>query len=301
MHADTAQSLILAQQCLGPAETVICLHSSTGTQAQWKPLLPRLQPAMQPLALDLYGHGRSPAWPAEAPSVLDVDARPVAALIDALDAAALAQGEAAGVHLVGHSYGAAVALRVALRRPQAVRSLTLYEPVLFGLLPAADPARHEIEDIARSVAALVRAGALADAARVFVGYWGGATAWHAMNEVQQASVMHRINTVPRHFEALLSVRWGASQFKRLAGVPTLLLQGGATRAPARGVVRCLEAALPHAAVQTVAAAGHLGPITHGAEVLPLMQQHVFSQARIGSAATAVRAAADARPRAAAQA
>lgn len=277
MHADTAQSLILAQHCLGPAETVICLHSSTGTQAQWKPLLPRLQPWMQPLALDLYGHGRSPAWPVDAPGVLDVDARPVAALIDALEAAAQAQGQAAaGVHLVGHSYGAAVALRAALRRPQAVRSLTLYEPVLFGLLPAADPARHEIEDIARSLAVLVRAGALADAARVFVGYWGGAMAWHAMNPAQQASVMHRISTVPRHFEALFAARWAAPQFRRLAGIPTLLLQGGATRAPAREVLARLAQALPQAVVRTVAAAGHLGPITQAAEVLPMMQQHVLA-------------------------
>lgn len=287
MHADTAQSLILSQHCLGPAETVICLHSSTGSQAQWKPLLPQLQPWVQPLALDLYGHGRSPAWPTDAPSVLDVDARPVAALIDALTAAAEAHGqpaEATGVHLVGHSYGAAVALRVALRRPQALRSLTLYEPVLFGLLPTTNPARHEIEDIARSVAALVRAGALADAARVFVGYWGGAAAWHAMSEAQQASVMSRISTVRRHFEALFAARWGAPQFARLTGVPTLLLQGSATRAPAREVLARLAQAMPHAAVHTVAGAGHLGPMTHAAEVLPLMQAHVLRAGRAASAA-----------------
>jgi pimeloyl-ACP methyl ester carboxylesterase len=42
--------------------------------------------------------------------------------------------ECGGVHLFGHSYGAAVALQSAALRPQRVRSLTVYEPVWFRLL-----------------------------------------------------------------------------------------------------------------------------------------------------------------------
>src|SRR3546814_1285704 len=37
-------------------------------------------------------------------------------------------------HLVGHSYGGAVPLKIALSQPQRVLSLTLIEPVLFHLL-----------------------------------------------------------------------------------------------------------------------------------------------------------------------
>lgn len=38
------------------------------------------------------------------------------------------------MHLIGHSYGGAVSLHVALQRPERVRSLALYEPVLFAPL-----------------------------------------------------------------------------------------------------------------------------------------------------------------------
>jgi pimeloyl-ACP methyl ester carboxylesterase len=40
-----------------------------------------------------------------------------------------------GAHVVGHSYGAIVALVLALRHPQSIRSLTLIEPPAFGLAP----------------------------------------------------------------------------------------------------------------------------------------------------------------------
>jgi pimeloyl-ACP methyl ester carboxylesterase len=39
----------------------------------------------------------------------------------------------AGAHLVGHSYGAVVALLAAARRPDLIRSLTLIEPVAYAL------------------------------------------------------------------------------------------------------------------------------------------------------------------------
>ena len=38
------------------------------------------------------------------------------------------------MHLVGHSYGGGLALRIARERPEMVRSLTLVEPSCFHLL-----------------------------------------------------------------------------------------------------------------------------------------------------------------------
>ena len=65
---------------------------------------------------DRPGHGRSPA-----PDRGD-DA--------ALDGVWVAELLGEGGHLVGHSFGGAVALAAAARRPEAVRTLTLIEPAL---------------------------------------------------------------------------------------------------------------------------------------------------------------------------
>jgi pimeloyl-ACP methyl ester carboxylesterase len=77
---------------------------------------------------DRPGHGRTPS-PGR-PDDAELDGELVAELL----------GE--GAHLVGHSFGGAVALAAAARRPSAVRSLTLIEPAM-ALLAMAHPAVRE--------------------------------------------------------------------------------------------------------------------------------------------------------------
>ena len=253
----------------GAGDTVVCLHSSTGSHAQWRDLAEALAARCEAITPDLHGHGRSPAWPADAANSLHVDAHAASALLpDADDGFA-----ASGVHLVGHSYGGAVALQIALREPRRVRSLTLYEPVTFGLMHRGDTALGEIEDIAGSVEALVRRGDLDGAARVFVSYWGGATAWEAMGPAQRTAVIARIVTVPRHFAALFRATWSTRLLACLT-MPVLLVHGAATRAPARRVADLLGDALPHAQRIEIAGAGHLGPMTHASAVNEAMLNHL---------------------------
>jgi pimeloyl-ACP methyl ester carboxylesterase len=67
---------------------------------------------------DLPGHGQSPA---QGHKNVERDALLIADLL----------GD--GAHLVGHSYGGAVALRVAGQHPEVVHSLTLIEPATFDI------------------------------------------------------------------------------------------------------------------------------------------------------------------------
>ena len=257
-HARTSAS--------GP--TVVCLHSSTGSHAQWRALSAALASRWQVVLPDLHGHGRSPAWPADLQNSLYVDAAAVAQRCGA----ALSNG----IHLVGHSYGAAVALQIALRHPQQVRSLTLYEPVVFGVIARmapGDASLTEIRTVADAVAAGVTRGDLNDASRHFIDYWASAGAWAAMTPTQQAAVCSRIATVERHFEALFAAAWGPGVLSRLT-MPILLMYGSHTRAPARRVVELLGAAMPHAQPRELSGAGHLGPITHAALVNDCMTTHL---------------------------
>jgi pimeloyl-ACP methyl ester carboxylesterase len=92
----------------------------------------------QVLFPDLYGSGNSPPWPAGRELTL---ADEVALLEPVFEAA----GES--FHLVGHSYGGAVAVRAALTHPGRFLSLVLIEPVLFGLLLAEDPGQPAAREI----------------------------------------------------------------------------------------------------------------------------------------------------------
>ena len=128
--------------------------------------------------------------------------------------------------------------------------------------------------MAASVASLVNAGQATDAARVFVGDWGGSRAWAALSEGQRGALVARMAVVPRHFEALFGARWHAGVLARLQMQMPVLLRGSATRTPARRVTELLALALPHAHCGVLQGAGRLGPTIHAQTVGHWMTTHI---------------------------
>jgi pimeloyl-ACP methyl ester carboxylesterase len=102
-----------------------------------------LAPKFHVLAPDLYGSGKSPEWPSDR-------------IIGLLDEVALIEPVLARagspLALIGHSYGAAVALIAALNDPSRVHAIAIYEPTLFTLLDAETPPPNEAERIRTAVA-----------------------------------------------------------------------------------------------------------------------------------------------------
>ena len=135
-------------------QSVVLLHSSASSSRQWRPLMQALPASLRVHTIDLHGHGERAPWHGPAPLTLADDA----ALADAV----MTHGD---VHLVGHSYGAAVALKLALRHPERVRSLVAYEPVLMAWLVEHD-AQAPATQALLATAALVRLGLAGGCAEV---------------------------------------------------------------------------------------------------------------------------------------
>src|SRR5579871_6538076 len=114
----------------GTGPGVVCIHSNASSSGQWRGLMDLLAPKFHVFAPDSYGSGKSPDWPSDR-------------VIRLLDEVALIEPVLARagspMALVGHSYGAAVALIAALANPARVRAMALYEPTLFALLDAEVP------------------------------------------------------------------------------------------------------------------------------------------------------------------
>ncbi|MDQ6683965.1 MAG: alpha/beta hydrolase, partial [Pseudomonadota bacterium] len=114
----------------GSGTAVLCLHSNASTATQWRALADLLADRRRVIAVDGYGAGKSPEWPGGRAMRLADEVELVAPAV-----------ELAGERfdLIGHSYGAAVAVKLVLTYPARVRSLVLYEPTLFHLVAGADP------------------------------------------------------------------------------------------------------------------------------------------------------------------
>ena len=109
---------------------VVFLHGSASSPRQWQPYMERFALRYRAVAPPLIGYQLGSDWRPGNPERTASVEREAALLEPWLYLAA------EGAHLVGHAYGAAVALHAALRYPGRVRSVVAYEPVLFNLLAA---------------------------------------------------------------------------------------------------------------------------------------------------------------------
>lgn len=242
----------------GTGAPVILLHSSASSGRQWQPLMQQIGAQLQSFAVDLHGHGSTPAWSQARPLTVEDDCELLTPLLDRFGPA----------HLVGHSYGGAIALKTALRNPEQVLSIAVYEPVLFRLAIDYHERDRTTQDVLQAAASIrnwLERGALERSAQRFIDYWSGAGAWARTAPMQRALIAARMPAVVAQFHALFGDGMTRSELGGLT-VPTLYLTGGQTRPIARRVAELIEQAMPHATYRRIEAAGHMGPITHAAAV-----------------------------------
>jgi pimeloyl-ACP methyl ester carboxylesterase len=252
-------------------ELVIALHCSGAGASQWRRLAETLGSDYELIAPEHYGCDSTGPWTGEHAFTLAAEAARTLALIDATDRK---------VHLIGHSYGGGVALHVALVRPNRIASLSLYEPSAFHLLRQfndAAAAFAEIKAIAYAAATGVVTGDYRGAAITFVDYWGGPGAWDALRPPVQDALIRWMPKAPLDFSALFNEPAPASVYARLR-FPVLVIRGAHAPASTRIIADTLPSLLRDARLKVVPGAGHMGPLTHAAEVNALIAPHLAEAA-----------------------
>ena len=249
----------------GAGTSVVCLHSSASSSGQWRALMDRLGRRFRVIAVDLYGSGKTVAWPQDQPMHLDDE---IALLRSVFQAA----GDR--FHLIGHSYGGAVALKAALTHQDRLISLVLYEPVLFSVLMANAPqsdAAREIVAVRDDTIRLVDEGNLNASAERFVDYWTGDGAWAAIPEPRRPAIAEAMRAVKPEWHALFHESTPLGAFAEI-DVPTLFLTGTGSKASALAVARLLTKVLPRVRVQEIEGVGHMAPVTHPERINPLIER-----------------------------
>jgi pimeloyl-ACP methyl ester carboxylesterase len=248
--------------------TVIALHCSGASGQMWRHLSDALGDRFALIAPDLIGCGAAGPWRGARVFSAADEAALTVGMIDTIDAP---------VHLVGHSYGGGVALRVARECASRLASLTLYEPSLVSVLNTmGDEGRAALAEIGAAASQVIdgmSTGAYLAAARIFVNYWNGDGSWDAMSPEAQAGVARHVPKLCLEYRAMSRERVPLQAYRRF-NFPVLLLQGERSLQPAHLIVRQLHRAMKSATLHTVYGAAHMGPLTHPAAVNALMVDHI---------------------------
>lgn len=242
---------------------LLAVHCSLAHSGTWRGLEAALEGDVTLTAFDMLTHGRSPDWDGQG----DFQDRNVQAGLTLLEKP---------VDLIGHSFGATVALRMAVQRPNLVRSLTLIEPVFFAAAMAEDPnALQDLEVENRPFLDALEAGDAALAARLFNRMWSsGAPRWPDLPEPTRAAMTRAIQIVPACDQAILTDLFGLLAPGGLKGLtmPALLLRGSETKQIITSVNKSLCKRLPNAMSSVIEGAGHMVPISHPTDVADKLKE-----------------------------
>ncbi|MDZ4394688.1 alpha/beta fold hydrolase [Cypionkella sp.] len=252
----------------GGDRPVLALHCSLAHAGAWSGLAAGLDDVTI-TATDAPGHGRAEDWQP------GTDMHSLATAQSIAMAESLGQG--AAIDLMGHSFGGTVALRIAVERPDLVRSLTLVEPVIFAAGKAVDTAAYErFRTDHLGFAELVAVGDREAAAALFHSHWGSGERLSDLPERTRAYMVDRIHLIVAQNPALLDDAAGILRDGGLEAVdvPVLLIEGADSPAIIDAVHRALALRLPQATRLVVPKAGHMVAITHAASIAASVQAHL---------------------------
>ena len=250
----------------GPQEALV-LHCMLAHARAVDMMMAKMGNTMSMIAADLPGHGLSEDWD------------------KTRDYGEMARDMSVGLlerpaHIIGHSYGGYVALRIAVDQPEMVRSLTLIEPVFFAAAQHSDPSLSKAyKRKAGAFLGAIAVGDLVAAARAFTGIWGDGSAWESLKPDAMDYITQRMPLVAAGEASL--VQDNGKVWERLGqiDVPCLLIEGEKALPVIAAIQGALQSQIPHATREVVEGAGHMAPITHAAEVAGLISAFVGNQPR----------------------
>lgn len=260
----------------GAGEPLILLHGFTGSAETWAPLRDSLGRSHRLVAVDVIGHGVSPA-PAS------LERYSFACALDDI-AAAVSQSGIGRAAWLGYSMGGRLALGMAFRHPGLVSALIL-ESATPGI---ASPS----ERIARERADHALADRIEqDGIDAFVREWEALPMWESQrllpDPVRQRQTAQRLRNRPIGLaNSLRGMGQGAqpSLWDRLPtlDVPVLLIAGALDRKFA-GIAGQMQEVMPHAELGIVPDAGHAVHLERPERFAHLVRQFLVRQGRVVAA------------------
>ncbi len=252
---------------------IFALHSSASNSGQWDQLINDLEGRFEVHAVDMPGYGRAP---------LNGDMSQKGAAISAV--AVIREIEAFGrpVHLVGHSNGGGVAIKVALMRPDLIKSLTVYEPAAFHFLKdgnnVSQKLLQQIQLLSGVVTAAAADGNAAAGMQQFLDFWNEDGFWDSLPAQVQDRFAEMIPSVMSDFANGFAESWRLKDLSKLE-IPTLVMTGLESPEIAQHVSVEIAKAMPNARIALLPELGHMAPVFQPEWVNARIFEHVANVER----------------------
>ena len=244
----------------------VALHSSASCGAQWKELISTLEHRYQMYTPDLPGYGYEVSSTDE-PGIMG-DARGIIQLIHGL-------GEP--VHLVGHSYGGAVALKIATAIPSMIKSLTVYEPVVVSLLKGGGIRETEsfnsFQQLASQLACSINKGVPEQGMAIFIDFWNGDGTWANLPKKYKTRFTASARSVLANFEKAFADTLTIQDMENLH-VPTLIMSGMESPTVTQNICEILSRSIPQSRYAMLPGLSHMAPVTAAEWVNPRIKHHL---------------------------
>lgn len=251
---------------------VLALHGAASSGQQWHGLSDYLRGRYRLHAPDLAGYGDAQLNVARGMEQI------AASLIAAM------QRNDAPMHVVGHLHGAALAMEVAMSRPDLVLSLTLIEPAVYHLLRDGDPNDvalfAALSVLAEEIDTAVGANVPAAAMRAYIDFWHGKGAWGNSSGALRHKLAAQAARVASDLAASLARSWPLGSCARLV-CPTLAVMALESPLASLRVTEMVAEAIPGARLVMVPDAGHMAPLTDPHIIDPLIAAHLRAADRSG--------------------
>lgn len=229
----------IAYRHSGEGPPLVLVHGTAANRGRWSPVLPAFEERFTVYAIDRRGRGGSGDGHGYA---IEREFEDVAAVIDSI-------GEP--VNLLGHSYGALLALEAALLTSN-IRKSVLYDP---GIEAGEEIYQHEvIERLEELLEAGDRDEVVATTMREVAGL-PPETVEHLRTLPVWQTRVAAAHTIPRELRAVKAYRFDPERFRDL-GVPTMLLSGGASPAAFLKAAEAVDEALPDSNIVVMPGQGH---------------------------------------------
>ncbi len=240
----------------------LALHCTMAFGGAWAGFS-KAMPELTLVTPDMPSHGKSVDWDG------------VSSFGDTVFAGSLKAMDAAPMDVIGHSFGAMTALRIGVKHPERVRSLTLIEPVFFAIAQRDAPDTLDAHDQdAEPFKTAVAEGDFETAARFFNRMWSaGGPPWATLPNRTRNAMVRGVRVVPDTYDLLYNDTAGLLGEEGVTNVqiPTLLIRGEHAHSSITSVNNGLVERMPNASQAVIEGAGHMAPISHPKEVAEVVR------------------------------